>query len=29
MGLKVLAGKLKEMRVYLEKVIEGKFRYNQ
>ena len=29
MGLKVLAGKLKEMRVYLEKVGEGKFRYNQ
>jgi len=28
MGLKVLAGKLKEMRVYLEKVAEGKFRYN-
>jgi len=28
MGLKVLAGKLKEMRVYLEKVGEGKFRYN-
>lgn len=29
MGLKVLAGKLKEMRVYLEQVGEGKLRYNQ
>ena len=28
-GLKVLAGKLKEMRVYLEKVVEGKLAYNQ
>ena len=28
MGLKVLAGKLKEMREYLEKVVEGKYRYN-
>ena len=28
-GLKVLAGKLKEMRVYLEKVVEGKLVYNQ
>ena len=28
MGLKVLASKLKEMRVYLEKVVEGKYRYN-
>jgi len=28
-GLKVLAGKLKEMRVYLEKVVEGKLTYNQ
>ena len=26
MGLKVLASKLKEMRVYLEKVVEGKYR---
>ena len=29
MGLKVLAAKLKEMRVYLEKVAEGKLAYNQ
>jgi 26S proteasome regulatory subunit N8 len=28
-GLTVLAGKLKEMRVYLEKVVEGKLAYNQ
>lgn len=28
-GLKVLAGKLKEMRIYLEKVVEGKLAYNQ
>jgi 26S proteasome regulatory subunit N8 len=29
MGLKVLAQKLKEMRVYLEKVVEGEYPYNQ
>jgi len=28
MGLKVLAAKLKEMRIYLEKVVEGKYPYN-
>ena len=28
MGLKVLASKLKEMRIYLEKVVEGKYPYN-
>ncbi len=28
MALKALTDKLREMRVYLEKVIEGKFRYN-
>lgn len=27
-GLRVLASKLKEMREYLEKVVEGKFAYN-
>jgi hypothetical protein len=27
-GLKALAGKLSEMRQYLENVISGKFRYN-
>ena len=27
-GLKALADKLKEMRLYLEKVVEGKYRYN-
>lgn len=29
MGLKVLASKLKEMRIYLEKVASGKHVYNQ
>jgi len=29
LGLKVLANKLKEMRTYLEEVINGKLRYNQ
>ena len=29
LGLKVLANKLKEMRSYLEDVINGKLRYNQ
>lgn len=29
LGLKVLANKLKEMRSYLEEVINGKLRYNQ
>ncbi len=29
MGLKVLAQRLKGMRVYLEKVVEGSFPYNQ
>lgn len=28
-GLKVLAGKLREMKDYLKKVISGEFRYNQ
>lgn len=28
MGLKVLASKLKEMREYLEKVVDGTFPYN-
>ena len=28
MALKALTDKLKEMRIYLEKVLEGKFRYN-
>jgi 26S proteasome regulatory subunit N8 len=28
MGLKVLASKLKEMRLYLEKVVQGTFTYN-
>jgi 26S proteasome regulatory subunit N8 len=28
LGLKVLAGKLKEMKEYLEGVVEGKYRYN-
>jgi 26S proteasome regulatory subunit N8 len=28
-GLKALAGKLKEMRLYMEGVINGKYRYNQ
>jgi len=28
LGLKVLAGKLKEMKEYLENVISGKYRYN-
>tara|TARA_B110000503_G_C7020786_1_gene359674 strand:- start:227 stop:373 length:147 start_codon:yes stop_codon:yes gene_type:complete len=27
-GLKALAGKLSEMRLYLEGVISGKYRYN-
>jgi len=27
-GLKALAGKLSEMRLYLENVINGKYRYN-
>ena len=27
-GLRTLAGKLKEMRLYLENVISGKYRYN-
>ena len=27
-GLKTLAGKLKEMRLYMEGVINGKYRYN-
>jgi len=27
-GLKALDGKLKQMKEYLEKVIEGKYRYN-
>jgi 26S proteasome regulatory subunit N8 len=29
LGLKVLVNKLKEMKDYLEKVVEGKYRYNQ
>jgi 26S proteasome regulatory subunit N8 len=29
MGLKVLAARLKGMRVYLEKVVDGSFPYNQ
>ena len=29
LGLKVLVGKLKEMKDYLENVVEGKYRYNQ
>jgi len=29
LGLKVLAGKLKEMREYMQDVIDGKLRYNQ
>ena len=29
MGLKVLAQKLKEMRIYLENVVSGKYPYNQ
>lgn len=29
MGLKVLASKLKEMREYLEKVVDGTYPYNQ
>lgn len=29
LGLKVLVNKLKEMKEYLEKVVEGKYRYNQ
>lgn len=29
LGLKVLGNKLKEMKDYLEKVVEGKYRYNQ
>lgn len=29
MGLKVLAAKLKEMREYLERVVDGTFPYNQ
>lgn len=28
LGLKVLVSKLKEMKDYLEKVVEGKYRYN-
>jgi len=28
-GLKVLAGKLREMKIYLQKVISGEYRYNQ
>ena len=28
MGLKVMVQKLKDMRVYLDKVVEGKYRYN-
>ena len=28
-GLKVLAGKLREMKEYLKKVISGEYRYNQ
>merc|ERR1712060_738039 len=28
-GLKVLASKLKEMKLYLQKVISGEYRYNQ
>lgn len=27
-GLKALAGKLSEMRAYLEKVVSGEYRYN-
>lgn len=27
-GLKALAGKLKEMREYLEGIVSGKYRYN-
>lgn len=27
-GLKILGGKLREMRIYLENVLSGKFRYN-
>ena len=29
LGLKVLAGKLREMKDYLKKVISGEYRYNQ
>jgi hypothetical protein len=29
LGLKVLGNKLKEMRTYLEQVINGQLRYNQ
>jgi len=29
LGLKVLAVKLKEMREYLQEVVDGKLRYNQ
>jgi len=29
LGLKVLAKKLKEMREYMQEVVDGKLRYNQ